>query len=136
MLELEYEDKAEGVKSSFNGGKFVLLLKVLRPRDEVGSSTGNDTISSKWFWFVLNVTDLGVLLGLAEVEMVDVEIPVRDSVVLFFLGIAPVFLLGADCLSKLMFVEDSNCKLVTVEEDVEPDEITTAVVDIFEGLFP
>ncbi len=83
---------------------------------------------------MLDVTDLGVLLGLVEVEMTDV-VPVRDSVVLFFLGIAPVFLFGADCLLKLMFVVDSNCKLVTVEEDVEPDEITTAVVDIFEDLF-
>jgi hypothetical protein len=80
---------------------------------------------------VLDVTDLEVLGLTDETE----DVPVKDSGVLFFFGIAPVFLLGAGCLSNDVFVEDSNCKLVTVEEDVEPDEVTTAVVDIFDFLF-
>ena len=75
---------------------------------------------------MLDVTDLEVLGFVDEIDEL-----VRDSAVFFFLGMAPVFLLGACWLPKDVFVEESNCKLVTVEEDVEPDEVTTAVVEIF-----
>ena len=42
-----------------------------------------------------------------------------------------MFLLGACFLPGDVFVEESNFKLVTVEEGVEPGGLTTAVVDIF-----
>ena len=75
---------------------------------------------------MLDVTDLEVL-GLVD----EIDELVNDSGVLFFLGMAPVFLFGSCSLAEDVFVEESNTKLVTVEEGVEPDGLTTAVVDIF-----
>jgi hypothetical protein len=77
---------------------------------------------------VLDVTGLiGLVVGLldgAEVQDVD-----NGSFFLFFFGIAPVDLLGADCRSAEGFLSVCWGKLVIVEDDVDPVE-TTAVVDI------
>ena len=105
--------------------------------DDIESSNGNDTISSKWFWFVLDVTDLvEVELGLITGTAVEIEDDAGfDSGTFFFLGMAPVLLLGAVLASWDIRVVESSCTFVTVEDDVDSDEIT-AVVDILPSLFP
>ena len=139
LLELPpSKEDEEGLCESFTKlwGKFVRFTfkEVLRPttfEDEIESSKGNETISSKWFWFVLDVTDLVevVVLGFIPGTAVVVDTG-NDSSVFFFFGIAPVLLFGALFVSWDVFADESNCKFVTVEEEVDSDEIT-AVVDIF-----
>ena len=82
------------------------------------------------------MTDLEeVVLGLVDEAAADeIADGLKDSWVLFFLGIAPVLLLGAICLSVGILFKDSSGKFdVRGDDAVEPDEIT-AVVDILDFL--
>ena len=81
------------------------------------------------------MTDLvEVVLGLLdEAAAAEAKDELKDSWFLFFLGIAPVLLLGTICLSIDNLFKESSCKFVIGDDEVEPDVIT-AVVDILDFL--
>ena len=84
---------------------------------------------------MLDVTDLvDVVLGLLAGTAVEEEGMEYDSCTFFFLGIAPVLLLGAYFASIDVFIDDSKGRFVTVDDEVDSDDMT-AVVDILLILF-
>ena len=84
---------------------------------------------------MLDVTGLvDVVLGLFDGTAAEEEGTEHDSCVFFFLGIAPVLLFGAYFDSIDVFIDDSKGRFVTVDDEVDSDDMT-AVVDILESLF-